>query len=439
MTMTESEMRHPEPADPMAYRERAEAGDAEAQYRLGLSYQTRDSVGRARRWLQRAADGGHGDAALELGLMHLEGRGVAASPRDAVAWFQKGAEASSTAAMCRLASLCFTGFGTAVDEPEAKRWLLASARAGHPAALRQLGFVYARLLPRESWEPRAFACLRRAAELGDAFAMHACGVRLREARGTEADEAAAERWLGGAAARDVYVSRQQVPPAPEDLPAAAGEDPEIVDFDWPAPREAKLERLTEDPPVHRIHDLVDPEMCDYLINVAAPHLEPARTVDPRTGKAVHNRIRTNSHAGIHGGMLDIPIHLVEKDLTHVARAEVSRAERLALLRYGVGEEYRPHFDYINPHAADFQREYRDRGQRVKTVFAYLNDVPVGGETDFPRLGVKVKPERGGGILFRNLRPEGTPDDATLHAGCPVIEGEKWLATLWIRERAVSYR
>lgn len=43
----------------------------------------------------------------------------------------------------------------------------------------------------------------------------------------------------------------------------------------------------------------------------------------------------------------------------------------------------------------------------------------------------VKPHRGDALLFFNLHPNAVPDPESLHAGCPVIEGEKWSATKWI--------
>jgi hypothetical protein len=38
------------------------------------------------------------------------------------------------------------------------------------------------------------------------------------------------------------------------------------------------------------------------------------------------------------------------------------------------------------------------------------------------------------VLFDNVGPDGRPDADTLHAGLPVERGEKWLGTLWLRER-----
>lgn len=43
----------------------------------------------------------------------------------------------------------------------------------------------------------------------------------------------------------------------------------------------------------------------------------------------------------------------------------------------------------------------------------------------------VKPKKGDALLFYSLHLDGTTDEHSLHAGCPVIKGEKWSATKWI--------
>jgi hypothetical protein len=98
-----------------------------------------------------------------------------------------------------------------------------------------------------------------------------------------------------------------------------------------------------------------------------------------------------------------------------------------------GEEYRPHRDYLrDPN----ELVPTARGQRLRTIFCYLTDVAEGGATDFPILGVRIGPRRGSVVMSDNLCADGTPDSDTLHAGMPVVRGRKWLATLWLRERAV---
>ena len=57
------------------------------------------------------------------------------------------------------------------------------------------------------------------------------------------------------------------------------------------------------------------------------------------------------------------------------------------------------------------------------------------ETEFPELGIRVFPLPGSGVLFGNLTPEGQRHPLSLHAGLPVLQGEKWIATQWIRQRA----
>ena len=49
----------------------------------------------------------------------------------------------------------------------------------------------------------------------------------------------------------------------------------------------------------------------------------------------------------------------------------------------------------------------------------------------------MKPRKGDALLFFSLSPSAEPDGFSLHAGCPVIEGEKWSATKWIHVRAFT--
>ena len=77
----------------------------------------------------------------------------------------------------------------------------------------------------------------------------------------------------------------------------------------------------------------------------------------------------------------------------------------------------------------------ERGQRIVTFLIYLNEGFVGGETDFPRLGLRHKGAKGDALYFGNLDPAGAPDPRTLHAGLPPTRGEKWLFSQWVRNRA----
>ena len=109
------------------------------------------------------------------------------------------------------------------------------------------------------------------------------------------------------------------------------------------------------------------------------------------------------------------------------------AEKLQLVHYGVGEEYRPHHDFRPAPLDD-----KDQRMRYATILFYLNDVVEGGETSFPRWmnaetedALKVTPTKGKAVLFYNMLPDGNMDDLSHHAGMPVLSGEKWLSNLWV--------
>jgi hypothetical protein len=48
-----------------------------------------------------------------------------------------------------------------------------------------------------------------------------------------------------------------------------------------------------------------------------------------------------------------------------------------------------------------------------------------------RSKLAVKPYRGRAVLFYSEHPNGKPDQMSKHGGCPVLNGEKWAANLWV--------
>ena len=68
---------------------------------------------------------------------------------------------------------------------------------------------------------------------------------------------------------------------------------------------------------------------------------------------------------------------------------------------------------------------------------FLNEPAAGGETDFPELGLSIKPQRGAMLTWNNMDRDGRPNPSTLHAGTPVIEGDKYIVTQWYRQEAWS--
>ena len=66
------------------------------------------------------------------------------------------------------------------------------------------------------------------------------------------------------------------------------------------------------------------------------------------------------------------------------------------------------------------------------MICYLNTVERGGETVFPVVGLTVVPDaRARAVYFENLS-NGVPDPRSKHGGAPVLSGEKWVLTKWLR-------
>ena len=384
--------------------------------------------------LERAAAEADAEAQNLLGVMQLNGMGVAPDARRAAACFEAAAAQGLKEAQYNLSNLLFNGLGTAADEARAQDLLLAAARAGHRPALRSLGLLYHDVGGDDArWAALATHCLRQAAEAGDSQAQYLFGLRLSHGHGTPVDAAGAAQWFAAAAQSGVYLASaklallQQPPEDRTRLPAAKTAH-ELVSCplaELPDPKPSRAKDFMSEHP-----GALDEYLCGHLINVAAPMLTPSNVVDPHTGAAVKSDFRTSHSMHYQPSMYDAATHLALRRIARIAGAPVSHAEPLGVLRYGLGQEYRPHYDYYS--------DDRHQAQRVATVFVYLNSVEEGGGTDFPHIGMTVEPERGKAVKFLNCDASGQPNPETLHAGLPVIRGEKWLATLWFWDRPFEW-
>lgn len=106
------------------------------------------------------------------------------------------------------------------------------------------------------------------------------------------------------------------------------------------------------------------------------------------------------------------------------------SENLQLLKYEPGQYYQVHNDYI-PHQTE-----RQQGNRLLTLYIYLNDVEEGGETSFPIMNKTVTPKQGRAVLWPSVLNEdpSKEDKRTVHTALPVIKGTKYGANAWIHMR-----
>lgn len=185
------------------------------------------------------------------------------------------------------------------------------------------------------------------------------------------------------------------------------------------------------PPVVVFGNLLDAAECDALITAARGRLRRSTTVDLATGADEVHEARTSEGMCFARGELPVCAR-IEARLAALTGWPVENGEGLQVLRYGPGAEYRPHYDYFPPEEPGTECILQRGGQRVASIVMYLNTPGRGGATVFPDARMQVAAVRGNGVFFSYDRPH--PMTQSLHGGAPVLDGEKWVATKWLRER-----
>lgn len=301
---------------------------------------------------------------------------------------QQRAAAGDAAAQYALGARLLVGREAPYAPVEALRLLEASAAQNSTDALQLMAVLAALGAGRaQSWE-EAHQLVTRAAELGDARARG-----QRDVLGAAFDAAA---WLS--------------PPPAEQR--------------FSAPRVATIEGF------------LAPEICAWIMDLARPKLDAARVKNPERGGANADSYRSNSGMGFSVVDTDLVLQLVHARIAAACGLPLAHQEPTNILHYAPGQEYKPHFDFLDPGLAHFQRELAQIGQRRATFLVYLNDGFEGGETAFPRLEWSFKGKAGDALLFWNVGDDGKPEPKTLHAGTAPTSGEKWLLSKWVRDRPV---
>ena len=170
--------------------------------------------------------------------------------------------------------------------------------------------------------------------------------------------------------------------------------------------------------------------CDEIIALARTRLARSETVQTATGATEVNEARTSQGMFFDRG--EHPVcKRIELRMAALLNWPVENGEGLQVLRYGPGAEYKPHYDYFDPDQAGTPAILKRGGQRVASLVCYLNSPALGGATVFPDVKLDVAPLKGNAVFFSYDRPH--PLTRSLHGGAPVIEGEKWVATKWLRQ------
>jgi prolyl 4-hydroxylase len=402
----------------------AEAGSAEHAFALGLALADAQRMDEAQRWHLRAAEAGHVEAQIEYARMRLYGIAGARAPQAATQWLLRAEQAGHPAATDLLVQIALGGVAMPRDGQINER-LHRAVQANFPPALLTAAIHFGRK-PHAEDQTLCMQLLERAAGRGSAIAGMLLAERLAHGEGCEAQpDVAEDLWAQLTANGAARLPDFTLPP-----PAAAGAAPRqlsIEDVLSPPPARA----LCAEPRVSVIDRLFSADECRLLIASARPHLHDSQTADPLTGVPYTLPVRTSSEASFDPLIETSALRMAQLRMAAAAGIDLPHAEQLTVLRYLPGQQYRPHRDYLPPGTLQMDRPHA--GNRARTICMYLNAVDAGGATAFPVPGLRIDPLPGRAVIFDNLMPDGSPAPDSLHAGTPVEAGEKWLATLWIRQ------
>ena len=216
------------------------------------------------------------------------------------------------------------------------------------------------------------------------------------------------------------------PPVPVPEPMPEGTRTRL----WAGDREVTVVTSLRNPRVVVLANLISDEECDEIIALARARLARSETVQTETGSSEVNEARTSQGMFFERGEHAVCAR-VEARMAALMHWPLENGEGLQVLRYGPGAEYKPHYDYFDPSQPGTASILKRGGQRVASLVCYLNTPERGGATIFPDVQLEVAPIKGHAVFFSYDRAH--PSTRSLHGGAPVVEGEKWVATKWVRE------
>jgi prolyl 4-hydroxylase len=186
------------------------------------------------------------------------------------------------------------------------------------------------------------------------------------------------------------------------------------------------------PLIISLYPFLSKSECKYIIELSKYCLKRSTVTNK---KRIQNS-RTSNSCFLGEFINDKVINKIKRRIVRYLNINPCQLEDLQVLRYKPGQKYDFHYDWFNNTDEDSKKELARGGQRLYTIFVYLNDlseIGVNGSTCFKKIDYCTKPKEGLGIFWRNM-VNGNVDYNTLHAGMAPLNSYKFGMNIWVREK-----
>jgi prolyl 4-hydroxylase len=177
--------------------------------------------------------------------------------------------------------------------------------------------------------------------------------------------------------------------------------------------------------VYWVDNALAPDFCDKMVEsfhqLSRFHVVSGRSHRAALEQSAWTELNVAAHAdpafkGFFYTLIERHFHEYNARLPLSVKVPLrARMEDLRIKRYRVGgdEKFQPHFDSVD-----------EKANRYLVLLWYLNDVEVGGETEFCDLGIRVAARKGRLLMF-------PPYWMFQHAGLAPVSGDKYIVSTYL--------
>ncbi len=184
--------------------------------------------------------------------------------------------------------------------------------------------------------------------------------------------------------------------------------------------------------IYEYPNFLSDKECNKIIELSKEKIKRSTVITDESKEEISN-VRTSSNTFLKNH-IDPLLEKIDNSINSITGINKEKYEDLQIVNYKPEQLYEAHWDACDPYYD--KRCINDNkrgGLRFATFIIYLNDDFDEGETEFPLLNKKIKPEKGKAVLFFNLNNTLlNRKEKSKHAGLPPKNGEKWMCNKWIR-------